>query len=146
MLRIMKDALLTLALVLYGALSPALAQSVISVKDILDSPEHFYNQSVRIKGKVIETNNDGSGTSGTYILETGGMNIPIVSEILPEKDKTYKITVQIQKGPADNPVIFKEISRTKRDIFKYAAYIFGGLAIIAVAALVFGGSGTVTNL
>ncbi len=145
MLRSFLYAFLTVSLFIYGAVSPLLAQNIISVKEILNSPEHFYNQTVRIEGKVTDIRDSDGNGGGTYILHANDTDISVLSSILPELSKTYKVTVQVLKGEGDSAVAFKEISRTRRNIFKNFGYLFGGLAIVLLAALVFGGSGTITN-
>ena len=145
MVQLIKYGFLTVLLIFYTAFSPLFAQSIVSVNEILKSPEHFYNQTIRIKGKVIELRMDEGGEGGIYILRADDTNISITSSILPEFNKGYKITVQVLKGSDDNPVMFREISRTRNTIFKHAGYVLGGFLIVLAAALTFGGSGTITG-
>ena len=140
-----KYGVLTLSLIIYTSFSPLFAQNTISVAEILKSPEHFFNQTIRIKGKVIEIRPDEGIEGGIYILRADDSDIPISSTILPELSKGYKITVEVLKGNDDNPVMFREVSRTRNNPLKYAGYVMGGMLIVLAAALTFGGSGTITG-
>lgn len=144
-MRSIEYGLLTIFLLVYVSLSPLFAQGIISVNEILKSPEMFFNQTVRVKGKVIELKAGEGAVGGIYTLRADNTNIPISSAILPELNKVYKVRVQVLQGDGNNPVIFKEVARTRSNPWKYAAYVAGGVLVALAVALTFGGSGTVTT-
>ncbi len=108
-----------------------------------DSNLNIILKDISIEGKVFELRPTGETDGGTYILHANNTDIEVRSTILPELNKTYKITVFVEKGINGNSVSFKEISRVRRNIWKNVGYVLAGVGIVLVAAMVFGGSGSI---
>lgn len=126
---------------LYISVIPALCQVRIANADILRAPERYYNQQVKLMGKVVNIQAEGESMSGSYVLQDRtGIEINIISDILPLIGKTYEVTVVVYQGPDAKTPLVREISRSEKQR-KYVGYILGGALIIFAVMLVMGGSG-----
>lgn len=125
---------------LHISILPALCQVRIDNADILRAPERYYNQQVKLLGKVSNIQAEGNSMNGTYQLQDkSGTEITILSDILPLIGKSYEVTVVVYQGQDAKTPLIREISRSEKQR-KYIGYILGGALIMAAVMIVMGGS------
>ena len=126
--------------------APLLAQTAVTLKEVMQSPDHYYNQQIKIKGKVLDVNKEENSSGGTYLLrESKDTEITIESKILPMVGKKYKVTLEILKGEDASTVRLREVSRADYNKWKFLVYGLAGVALFFTAALVMGGTGDPNN-
>lgn len=126
---------------LHISVVPALCQIRVLSVDILRAPERYYNQQIKLSGKVSNIQSEGNSMSGTYQLQDkSGVEIAILSDILPLIGKSYEVTVVVYQGQDAKTPLLREISRSEKQR-KFIGYILGGALIVAAVMIVFGGSG-----
>ena len=123
---------------------PAMCQMRLNLADILRSPEKYYNQQIKVSGKVVDVKSTGSSMSGVFILQDKNeVTAEIISDILPMVGKKYDITVVVYEGPDSKIPLIREVSRkekSKRYIGWLAAVAFSIFAVM----IVYQGSGDAT--
>ncbi len=122
---------------------PALSQMSLKIVDILRAPDKYYNQQVKISGKVTDVRAEGEAMNGLYTLVgDNNVGVEITSDILPLVGKSYDVTVVVYQGPAADKPILREISRKEKSK-SYIGWILGGVLCVMAVMLVFQGSGDV---
>ncbi len=125
---------------------PAFAQMELKIVDILRAPDRYYNQQVKINGKVTDVRSEDNSLSGVYTL-VGDHNVglEVISDILPLVGKSYSVTVVVFQGPSPDKPLIREISRKEKSK-SYIGWIIGGVLCVFAVMLVMQGSGDVSGV
>ena len=125
---------------------PSFAQMQLKIVDILRAPDRYFNQQVKVSGKVTNVEAEENSMSGVYTLVgENNVGLDIISDILPLVGKSYAVTIVVYQGPtADKPLI-REISRKERSK-SYIGWIVGGVLVVFAVMLVMQGSGNVSGV
>ena len=126
--------------------APLVAQTAVKLKEVMQAPDHYYDQQIKIKGKVLEVNKEENSSGGTYLLrDSDDTEVTIESKILPIIGKKYKVTLEVLKGEDSSTVRLQEVSRADYNKWKFLVYGLAGVALFFTAALVMGGTGDPKN-
>lgn len=152
-MKIVKNICLYFTCVLLGfhvTTGPVFAQILLTtLQDVLQSPDRYYAQQIKVKGKIVEVKIENKGeetSSGTYLLrDSKGTEVTVFSEILPIAGKTHVITLEVQKDMNSSVPRFREVNRTQSNRLKYIGYALGAVGLIFIVSIVFGGTGNPDN-
>ena len=125
---------------------PSFAQMQLKIVDILRSPDRYFNQQVKISGKVTNVQSEDNSMSGIYTLVgENNVGLDIISDILPLVGKSYAVTIVVYQGPTPDKPLIREISRKERSK-SYIGWIVGGVLCVFAVMLVMQGSGNASGV
>ena len=125
---------------------PSFAQMQLKIVDILRAPDRYFNQQVKVSGKVTNVEAEENSMSGVYTLVgENNVGLDIISDILPLVGKSYAVTIVVYQGPAADKPLIREISRKERSK-SYIGWIVGGVLVVFAVMLVMQGSGNVSGV
>lgn len=123
---------------------PALCQIKMNISDIMRSPERYYNQQVKLSGKVVDVKASGNSMSGVFVLQDRkDVTAEIISDILPMVGKSYDITVVVYEGPESKVPLIREVSRKEKSK-RYIGWLAGVAFALFAVMIVYQGSGDAT--
>ena len=112
------------------------AAEKINIKDILDSPEAYYWQDVKIEGEVIEIEHSEQLFQGHYILkDKNDDTIKIQCNNLPPVDTKLVVRAAVKPGKETSSIRIEELERHRPDswlgnVVFSAAFVMMGIMLI----------------